>query len=226
MLIAFEGLDGAGKSTLTSQLVVSFEEVGYCVDKLAFPQYNTSPMGALILQALRGEAGDLIDSIYGMAHAFATDRLLVKEKLEEYAFSDSKKILFLDRYVSSNAAYSMGRVGERENFSLDNSCPSKSMLEVLHWIENLEFDTFGLPHADLTVYLDTPPAISHQRVEYRSSENDCDQDEYEKNSILQELTAYSYRYLAQEKWNSSWFTVHHDDMPSTICENIMRKLEL
>ena len=108
MLISIEGIDGAGKNTVTQRLC---EELDCAVEVLSFPRYEDSIHAQLAQQALYGNMGDLTDSAYGMATLFALDRLGAKEQLIAAA-EDTSSLLILDRYVASNAAYSAARVGE------------------------------------------------------------------------------------------------------------------
>ena len=74
MLIAIEGVDGAGKRTLTDGLRAAFEADGKSVATLAFPRYGQSVPADLAAEALHGEHGDLASSVYAMAMLFALDR--------------------------------------------------------------------------------------------------------------------------------------------------------
>src|SRR5215213_3311236 len=87
VLIVIEGVDGAGKRTLTNGLRASFEAAHRSVATLAFPRYGHSVEADLAAEALHGAHGDLSESVYAMAVLF-----------------------ILDRYVASNAAYSAARL--------------------------------------------------------------------------------------------------------------------
>ncbi|HZK32065.1 MAG TPA: dTMP kinase, partial [Corynebacterium sp.] len=131
MIIAVEGIDGAGKNTLVTVLR---REVG--AEVLSFPRYEASIHAQLAQEALHGRMGDLTDSAYAMATLFALDRHGSREQLAEYV--DSGRVLLLDRYVASNAAYSLARTGEES---------------VVDWVAELEFERLGLPRPDLQVLL-------------------------------------------------------------------------
>ena len=74
MLIAIEGIDGAGKRTLTDKLRNLFQADGKSVAMLAFPRYGQSVTADIAAEALHGEHGDLASSVYAMAMLFALDR--------------------------------------------------------------------------------------------------------------------------------------------------------
>ena len=66
MLIVIEGVDGAGKRTLTNGLRASFEAAHKSVASLAFPRYGHSVEADLAAEALHGGHGDLSESVYAM----------------------------------------------------------------------------------------------------------------------------------------------------------------
>ena len=59
MLIAIEGVDGAGKRTLTHGLRAAFEADGRTVASLSFPRYGQSVPADIAAEALHGGHGDL-----------------------------------------------------------------------------------------------------------------------------------------------------------------------
>jgi len=74
VLIAIEGVDGAGKRTLTEGLRAALEAAGKSVATLAFPRYGQSVTADVAAEALHGQHGDLATSVYAMAMLFALDR--------------------------------------------------------------------------------------------------------------------------------------------------------
>ena len=74
MLIVIEGVDGAGKRTLTNGLRAAFEAAHKSVATLAFPRYGHSVPADLAAEALHGGHGDLSSWVYAMAVLFALDR--------------------------------------------------------------------------------------------------------------------------------------------------------
>ncbi|HEY1442471.1 MAG TPA: dTMP kinase, partial [Mycobacterium sp.] len=58
MLIAIEGVDGAGKRTLSEGLHSGFQAAGKSVARLAFPRYGQSVTADIAAEALHGEHGD------------------------------------------------------------------------------------------------------------------------------------------------------------------------
>lgn len=185
MIIAIEGIDGAGKNTLVQHLR---EELDIPVGVLAFPRYEESIHAQLAQEALYGRMGDLTSSAYAMATLFALDRHGAKEQL--LAATDSPELLILDRYVASNAAYSAARLA-------DDS--------VMDWVFDLEFGRLGLPKPQLQIYLATDVEVAADRASSRSEQDASrEKDEYEKDGNLQAATAAAYGRLAESNWAGQW----------------------
>ncbi len=182
MIIAVEGIDGAGKRTIVQAI-----QREYGARTLAFPRYEESIHAQLAQQALHGKMGDLTDSIYGMATMFALDRYGAKAEIAEYAETG---VLVLDRYVASNAAYSWARSGEKA---------------IVDWVADLEFSQLGLPVPDLQVLVDTPPAVAQERAVKRAvADESRERDRYERDASLQQATYEAYVALAEQGWASRW----------------------
>lgn len=184
MIIAVEGIDGAGKHTLVSAVVNQVQ-----AETLAFPRYSDSAAAQLAQAALHGKMGDMTDSAYAMAAMFALDRHGALERLQEYV-SNPDKVLLLDRYSASNAAYTWARTGEETT---------------LRWIEELEFERLALPRPDLQVLVPTDPEVAGQRAQQREAEDDArTRDRYERDGALQAATYAAYTEMARREWASPW----------------------
>ncbi|MCV7435207.1 dTMP kinase [Mycolicibacterium bacteremicum] len=194
MLIVIEGLDGAGKRTLTEGLRTALEADGKTVTTLAFPRYGRSVHADLAAEALHGEHGDLTDSVYAMATLFALDRAGAADDIR--GLTDSHDVLILDRYVASNAAYSAARLHQRGDG------------EVVAWVRDLEFGRFGLPVPDYQVLLDVPVELAAQRAIGRAAADiGRARDAYERDGGLQQRTGAVYAELAAAGWGGPWRVV-------------------
>lgn len=185
MIIAIEGIDGAGKNTLVNAIR---EKMDTPVEVLAFPRYDTSVPAQLVAEALHGRMGDLTDSAYAMATLFALDRHGARDRLMEYV--DSDRLILLDRYVASNAAYSAARLRDDA---------------VMDWVRDLEFGRLGLPVPDLQVLLATDPGTASQRAISRAAQDTSrERDRYERDTGLQQRTYDAYLRLAERSWAGRW----------------------
>ena len=197
MLIAIEGVDGAGKRTLTEGLRSSFEGAGHSVAQLAFPRYKQSVHADLAAEALHGEHGDLAQSVYAMAVLFALDRAGARDEI--LALEALNDVVILDRYVASNAAYSAARTHQ----DVDG--------EVVGWVRELEFGRFAMPAPDWQVLLAVPTELAAQRARHRAqTEADRARDAYERDDGLQRRTSEAYAALAAADWGGRWVVAGPD----------------
>lgn len=202
MIIAFEGVDGAGKNTLVNAVEQELISREVAVARLAFPRYEHSITAQLALEALYQRMGDLNESIYGMATMFALDRHEVGDDLAE--LDDDGYVILLDRYSASNAAYSAARMSQREGEHPDNFATH----EIVDWVDRLEFTSLGLPVPDLQVLVDVNADIARQRASDRAADDESRaKDVYERDDQLQQNTVQAYRDLAAAQWRSPWLTV-------------------
>ena len=194
VLIAVEGVDGAGKRTLTQGLRAELEIAHRSVASLSFPRYGRSISADLAAEALHGGHGDLSESVYAMAVLFALDRAGAVEEIVE--LQRTHDVVILDRYVASNAAYSAARLHQ------DAAGP------VVDWVYLLEFDRLGLPKPDYQLLLDVSPELAAQRARHRAAtEVGRDRDAYERDGGLQRRTGEVYAGLAAAGWGGPWRTL-------------------
>jgi dTMP kinase len=140
--IVIEGLDGAGLSTQSALLAAYLRSSGK--DVLLTKEPTAAPIGKLIKAALNRNP-EL--SLFTLQLLFAADRAEhLKQEIEPAR--GANKIVISDRYILSSLAFG----------SVDND------LEFLLAI-NARFR-----RPDLTVIIDTPPAVCLERIE-RNREN-------------------------------------------------------
>ncbi|HEU4360059.1 MAG TPA: dTMP kinase [Mycobacterium sp.] len=191
MLIAIEGVDGAGKRTLTDGLQQAWQAAGKTVATLAFPRYGDSVLADLAAEALHGDHGDLASSVYAMAVLFALDRAGAKADIER--LTRNHDLLILDRYVASNAAYSAARLHQDADG------------EVANWVRQLEYQRLALPAPDWQVLLDVPAELAAQRARHRENQDSNRvRDAYERDDGLQRRTGAVYRGLAETGFGGRW----------------------
>ena len=197
MLIVIEGVDGAGKRTLTNGLRAQFEAVGSSVATLAFPRYGHSVAADLAAEALHGGHGDLSSSVYAMAVLFALDRAGAHDEIGH--LDAAYDVVILDRYVASNAAYSAARLHQGADG------------DVVEWVRTLEYERLHLPAPDWQVLLDVPTELAAERAEHRANqETDRAKDAYERDDGLQRRTGEVYSGLAAAHWCGRWLVAGPD----------------
>jgi dTMP kinase len=203
LLIAIEGVDGAGKRTLCDGLRAALEGSHRSVAHLSFPRYGHSVAADLAAEALHGRHGDLSSSVYAMATLFALDRAGARDEIAHLLAAYD--VLILDRYVASNAAYSAARL--RQDAAGD----------VAEWVRALEFERLRLPAPDLQVLLDVTPELAAERAREREHlDADRARDAYERDDELQRRTGQVYAGLAAAGWAGRWRVVGADVSPAEL----------
>ncbi|MCG5431611.1 dTMP kinase [Mycobacterium sp. MYCO198283] len=203
MLLAIEGVDGAGKRTIATGLRDVLVARGRTVATLAFPRYGRSVTADLAAEALRGHHGDLADSVYAMATLFALDRADARDELD--GLRAAHDVVILDRYVASNAAYSAARLHQ------------DGAGEAVEWVRRLEHDRLGLPVCDVQLLLDVPVDVADARARHReTAEVGRDRDAYERDADLQRRTGEVYRQLAAAGWGGRWLRVGPDALAADV----------
>jgi dTMP kinase len=194
LLIAIEGVDGAGKFTLSHALAEAWEAEGIDVVRFGFPRYGESVHADIAAEALGGDHGDLASSVHAMAVLFALDRHGAATDLRRLIARHD--VVLLDRYVASNAAYTAARLGEGADG------------DAVQWVRDLEFGRLAVPVPDAQIFLGVPTAVAGERARRREeADSTRTRDVYERDSGLQERTAAVYADLAEQSWCSKWHVV-------------------
>jgi dTMP kinase len=207
VLIAIEGVDGAGKRTLSEGLSEAFRKAGLSVATLAFPRYGRSVTADIAAEALHGEHGDLASSAYAMAMLFALDRAGAIGEIG--ALHRDHDVVILDRYVASNAAYSAARLHE------------DAAGAAVAWVHRLEYERLGLPTPDWQVLLAVSVELAAQRARHRAeSEPGRARDSYERDDELQRRTGAVYAGLADAGWGGRWLVVDAEVDPGALATTL------
>lgn len=208
-LIAIEGVDGAGKRTLTEALTKLCAAAGLSVATLDFPRYGRSVHADLAAESLKGGHGDVVSSAYAMGLLFALDR---RDALDELAgLTRSHDLVILDRWVASNAAYGVARLHQDGDG------------DMARWVYQLEYERFGLPHPDWQVFLNVSPELAGERARSRErQDSDRTRDTYERDADLQSRVSAAYADLAQRNWGGPWVVTDGDE-PDVLAAELLRR---
>ena len=207
MLIAIEGVDGAGKRTLAQGLREAFEAAGRSVATLAFPRYGQSVAADVAAEALHGLHGDLASSVYAMAMLFALDRAGAAAQIR--ALCGDHDVVILDRYVASNAAYSAARLHQDADG------------EVVGWVHQIEYHRLQLPVPDWQVLLGVSTELASQRARQRARQDASRaRDAYERDNELQQRTGAVYAGLAAAGFGGGWLVVDADVDPGQLAARL------
>ena len=148
-IIAFEGIDGTGKTVQLQQLFERLTARGLVVRTLSFPMYETF-FGAECGRLLSGSGGVRANEVdqRSMALWYALDRF---EAFRDFNYSDAD-VLLINRYILSNAVYQSVRDRDLGNPDL------------LDFVVELEYEHFRIPKADVHIVLDMNPENALENV--------------------------------------------------------------
>lgn len=196
MLIAIEGIDGSGKYTQAALLKAKASECGRSAEVLSFPQYGKTLFAKSIADYLNGKFGDLASvPTQFAALLYAGDRFESFSLLQQ--LRTTHELLIFDRYVASNLAYQTAKLplAERQDF--------------IAWLSQIEYEIYGLPKADLTLYLDMPPPHALELVYKKHPRNYTTQaaDIHEQDTSYLARCREVYQMLAATNLNSEWHTI-------------------
>ena len=167
-LIVIEGTDGSGKSTQFRRLTEHLSQDGHDFKTLVFPQYS-EPSSALIRMYLGGEFGSKPTDVnaYAASAFYAVDRYAsYKKGWGEYY--EKGGLIVSDRYTTSNAVHQASKE------------EGQKQAEYLKWLYEFEYDRLGLPHPDLTIYLDVPTEYTEKLLRSREEKTNTQADIHEQ----------------------------------------------
>jgi len=157
--IVFEGIDGSGKSTQVRRLAQRLESEGLSVHTTFEPtKYR---IGSILRRILTGQEHAHEATI---AALFSADRLdhIHHPDYGMDGLLDRGTTVICDRYLFSSYAYNT------------QSTP-------LHWVYQLNAEAAAALPANLTIFLDLPPAVAMERIQ----QNRTSVDHYESLDTLQ-----------------------------------------
>jgi len=173
VLVAFEGIDGSGKSTLIRAVAARLRKRGLPIVATAEP--TTTPLGRLVRTGLRERYDPWLQ-----AGLFLADRALhVALLAPALARGD---VVLTDRYVDSTTAYQSTALEGR----------FEGALSALELVQETIF-----PEPDLVVWLDLPPRDAVRRIRGRTVK-----EPYEKVRFLEGVRKNYERLAAQhpDRW--------------------------
>ena len=145
-LLVIEGTEGSGKETQADLLVRRLNEMGEKAVKMRFPMYDT-PTGKIIYEHILNKDGNSyfdeeVDP-KALSLYYAADRVNNIGKINELL--DKGVHVVLDRYVESNMAYQASKFED-----------VKDRVNMIFWMEQLEFNLLDLPRPDKVIFLFLP----------------------------------------------------------------------
>lgn len=191
-IFAFEGIDGSGKTVVSSKVVEYLKNKGLNVLVADFPNYD-SVFGKLIGNLLSGEGEEtaLTTQPKVMASLYAMDRFLFFKNIDINEYD----VVIMNRSTFSNVAFQTSRVAEdeRENF--------------IEWLIGLEFKNLEIPEIDKVFYLQVSEEMSKKNVAKKNKDmrsyTENTHDVYENNKNLLNSAKKVYDFAGNKFKNFS-----------------------
>jgi dTMP kinase len=191
-LIVIEGTDGSGKATQAKLLVEALTKKGNSVELVDFPQYG-KPSAAMVEEYLNGKLGTA-DEVgpYRASIFYAVDRYAKSHEMKKWL--SEGRIIICNRYITANKGHQAGKL------------PSEKEVDsYLKWIDELEFNVFGIPKPDKVIFLHMPPEVGQKLVDKKGARqyvggNKRDIHEADIEHLKNAEKAYLY-VAKKEKWD-------------------------
>ncbi len=174
MFIVIDGIDGSGKWTQVKLLEEKLKKLWKKVKILDYPRYGEK--SAFAVEKYLNWEYWLEVSAKAASIFYAIDRFddsfNFKKDLWNYDF------IISNRYVSASMIHQAGKIEneiEKENF--------------IDWLYDLEYNIFGIPKPDMTIFLNVSPEMSQKLVlkkekrEYLKNWKKMDIHEEDKNHL-------------------------------------------
>ncbi len=156
-LIVIDGTDGSGKATQVDLLMKHLRKEGHTVKIVDFPEYYKNFFGEFIGHCLSEQYYNFLNVHPKIASVlYAADRWESKTEMEDWL----KKgyIVIANRYVSANQIHQGGKTRD-----------AKRRNDFMKWLDQMEYEVFGIPRPDLTLYLSLPIKIVLELLKKRES---------------------------------------------------------
>lgn len=204
--VAFEGIDGAGKSVQMDRLEAYLLEKGKN-PLIAYQPRREGPVGSLINQILQGIVK--IPSA-SLQYLFTADRIIDHQDRIEPALKEGK-IVISHRCMWSNLPYGMIDA-QVSDFDSDEG----RVVDVAHGLMSL-YHQFIIP--DVTFYLKVSADTAIKRLQEKNQHLEY----YEKKSKLEKV-AKGYEWQIK-KFPGEFIVIDGEKSPSDIHEEIIKYLE-
>lgn len=219
--IVIEGLDGSGKSTQLKKIKSYLKNQQKNYHFLHFPKVEDGIFGNLIARFLRGDLGEINQvNPYLVGLIYAGDRDDSKQQINNWL--NQGDLVIIDRYVYSNMAF--------QGAKLQSPAEKK---ELRNWLRNLEFNHYGIPQPDVSLFLDVPFEFTTQSLTNQRQGDDRNylngkQDIHEADLSFQEQVRHEYLALIKEDENFHHIKCYNEHLqmlsPDEIFQKIINKL--
>jgi len=164
-LIAFEGIDGSGKTTQLNLLFRTLKRRGLKVKIVDFPRYG-KPSSYFIKKYLQGELGSWqVTDPHLISIFYALDRLDAKDEIQELL--GAYDVVLANRYTASNMGHQGAKISDR-----------RVLRDFLNWLYDFEFKLLKIPKPDLNILLYLEPQVSKRLIKARGRKTDIHEESF------------------------------------------------
>ena len=198
LFIAFEGIDGSGKSTQSKLLTERFENLNHEVHHTFEPTNNE--IGAIIRQIIRGEKS---------AHQTTIAGLFVADRLDHLLHDDYGMIQYLlkgthvisDRYYLSSYAY-------------------HAVFMDMDWVIQANGMSAKLKRPDINIFIDINPEVALERIQNSRSQMDI----YESLNHLNKVRENYFIAFDKVRHQENIWIVDGDQSQDSLSDMIWNKI--
>lgn len=156
-LIVIDGTDGSGKATQVDLLTKHLKKDGYIVKIVDFPEYYKHFFGAFIGHCLSEQYYNFLNVHPKIASVlYAADRWQSKDEMERWI--EKGYVIIANRYASANQIHQGGKISD-----------TKKRNNFIKWLNQMEYEEFGIPRPDITLYLSLPIEMVMKLLKDRES---------------------------------------------------------
>ncbi len=156
-LIVIDGTDGSGKATQVQLLAKRLKAEGVAIKIVDFPEYYKNFFGAFIGHCLSEQYYNFLNVHPKIASVlYAADRWESSKELVSWL--NKGFVVIANRYVSANQIHQGGKIKD-----------TKKRNNFIKWLNEMEYEVFGIPKPDVTLYLDLPTKIVLDLLKKRDS---------------------------------------------------------
>lgn len=206
LYVAFEGIDGAGKSVQTNLLDQYLRSIGQPTE-VTFQPRREGAVGALIDNILKGRVKVPPEALQ---YLFTADRIIDHEDHLEPALK-AGKVVIAHRSMWSNLPY-----GIIDKGVVDFDANEARVIDVAHGLFSL-YNQFTIP--DITFYLRVHPEVGVRRISKMRSGFEL----YEKKGKMEKV-AKGYEWEI-ERFPSEFVVIDGEKTPEEIFEIVKAEVE-
>jgi len=152
-----DGTDGSGKATQVDLLKKRLKKEGHTVKIVDFPEYYKNFFGAFIGHCLSEQYYNWLNIHPKIASVmYAADRWESSKELRGWL--GKGYVVIANRYVSANQIHQGGKIKN-----------AKKRTDFMKWLNQMEYEIFGIPKPNITLYLSLPTDIVLELLKKRES---------------------------------------------------------